>query len=154
MTEPYVLFEVADATYAVRAASVQRMEMVEGITRVPNAAPFVEGICYLRGHVVPVVSLRRRFGLEPIPYDLRSRLIVLDLAGRRVALAVDSAREFITLDSGQVQPPPDAMDDAFLEGIVALGDRLILILDLTRVVRAGEAGEVTEQRQGAPPDGE
>ena len=104
--EPYVLFELAGTAYAVPSGVVERMEMVEHVTPVPNAPTYVDGVVFSRGRVVPAVNLRRRFGFEKAPYDLKTRLIVVSHAGRAVGLIVDSAREFVTIPSDAVQPPP------------------------------------------------
>ena len=94
-TDSFILFTVAGTTYALRSAEVQHMEMVEQVTRVPNAAPFVDGVVFSRGQVVPAVNLRARFGFDRVPYDLRTRLIVVQSAGRQVGLIADDGREFL-----------------------------------------------------------
>ena len=73
----YILFTVAGTTYALPSGEVRHMEMIEDITRVPNAPAFVDGVVFSRGQVVPVVNLRARFGFERAPFDLRTRLIVV-----------------------------------------------------------------------------
>src|SRR6188472_120349 len=93
----YVLFTVAGTTYALPSEQVRHMEMVEQVTPVPNAPPFVEGVVFSRGQVVPVVNLRVRFGFERAARDLRTRLLVVEAAGRMVGLMADEAREFITI---------------------------------------------------------
>ncbi|HEX4346730.1 MAG TPA: chemotaxis protein CheW, partial [Vicinamibacterales bacterium] len=82
--DSFIVFTVAQTAYALRSRDVQHMEMVEGMTRVPNAAPFVDGVVFSRGQVVPAVNLRARFGFERAPYDLRTRLIVVRAADRTV----------------------------------------------------------------------
>ena len=72
--EPFIVFELAGTAYGLRSRDVRHLEMLEHVTPVPNAAPFVEGVVFSRGQVIPVVSLRARFGLERAPYDLRTRL--------------------------------------------------------------------------------
>ena len=86
VTNDYIVFSVAGTSYALRSGDVQHVEMVEHVTRVPNAAPFVDGVVFSRGQVVPAVNLRVRFGFERAPYDLRTRLIVVQTAGRSVGL--------------------------------------------------------------------
>lgn len=138
MPEPYIVFKVAGSSYGVRSTQVQQVGMIENVTFVPNAPAFIEGIVYLRGQVVPVISLRRRFGLEKIPYDLQSRLVVTSLENRVVGLAVDSAREFITLTEAQIQPLPEnlaALPIEYLEGVVSLNGRLILLIDLAQLLK-------------------
>jgi purine-binding chemotaxis protein CheW len=135
--EPYVLFELADTAYAVPSRAVERMEMVEQITPVPNAPPFVDGVVFSRGRVVPAVNLRRRFGFDKAPYDLKSRLIVVAHAGRSVGLIVDSAREFVTIPEDAVQPPPESLAGTsgnYLGGVANVADKVILILDVAEVL--------------------
>jgi len=135
--ETYILFGVAGATYAVPSRQVQHVEMVEAVTPVPNAAPFVDGVVFSRGHVVPVVNLRARFGFERAPADLRARLLVVQHETRRVGLLVDEAREFLAIDAAAIQPPGEAiagLSGSYLEGIATLGDRLVLVLGLREVL--------------------
>jgi purine-binding chemotaxis protein CheW len=137
----FILFTVAGTTYALRSGEVRHMEMIEDITRVPNAPSFVDGVVFSRGQVVPVVNLRARFGFERAAHDLRSRLIVVQSAARLVGLVVDSAREFINIPPDAVQPPHEAlagMSGRYVEGIASIGGRLILVLDLSRILDFAE----------------
>jgi chemotaxis signal transduction protein len=139
--ESFVLFEVAGTTYALPSHSVQQMEMIEKITTVPNAPGFVAGIVFIRGKVVPAIDLRLRFGLEPIPYSLRTRLIVVNTNGRSVGLIADSAREFIRVPGSAIQPPPEALaalSGNYLRGVFTLGSRLVLLIDIDPVLDPGE----------------
>lgn len=141
MSEPFILFQIAGSTYGVPSAQVQQVEMVENVTPVPNAPGFVEGVVYLRGRVVPVINLRRRFGMEKIPYDLQSRLIIVLIDGRAVGLAVDSAREFVSLSEDQILPPPENLAGPgieYLEGVVSLQERLILVVNLLPLISVSE----------------
>ncbi len=136
---PLIVFQVAELTFGVPAEIVQQMEMIEQVTRVPNAPNFVDGVVYLRGQVIPVINLRRRFGMKPIPYDLHSRLIVVNLAGRLVGLAVDSAREYLAVSEDQILPPPAQLGDeslTIIQGMISQPNRLIIILDVSQVLSA------------------
>jgi len=139
----YILFTVAGTTYALPSGEVRHMEMVEGITRVPNAPSFIDGVVFSRGQVVPVVNLRARFGFERAPYDLRTRLVVVQAAGRVIGLVVDSAREFVNIPPESIQPPHEAlagMSGRYVEGVASLGDkRLVLTLDLSRILNFAES---------------
>ncbi len=138
-SEPYILFELAGTAYAVPSAVVQRMEMIEHVTPVPNAPPFVDGVVFSRGKVVPAVNLRRRFGFDRAAYDLKTRLIVIAHADRTVGLIVDSAREFVTIAPEAIQPPPEMMagtSGRYLRGVATAGDRVILVLDVAGVLEA------------------
>jgi purine-binding chemotaxis protein CheW len=133
----YILFTVSGTTYALPTADVRHMEMIEDVTRVPNAPSFVDGVVFSRGQVVPVLNLRARFGFDRAPIDLRTRLIVVQSGSRVIGLLVDAAREFVSIPPDAVQPPHEAltgMSGRYVEGIASLGDRLILILNLERIV--------------------
>ncbi|HUR53161.1 MAG TPA: chemotaxis protein CheW [Gemmataceae bacterium] len=135
--EPYVLFELAGTAYAVSSGVVQRMEMVEQVTPVPNAPPFVDGVVFSRGRVVPAINLRSRFGFERADYDLKTRLIVVSHADRVVGLIVDAAREFVTISADVIQPPPEGLAGTtgnYLGGIATLNGKVILILDVAGVL--------------------
>lgn len=139
--ESYILFEIAGTTYALRSRSVQQMEMVEHITPVPNAPPFVEGVVFSRGQVVPIVNVRRRFGFDKKPHDLKTRLVVIAHNDRIVGLLVDSAREFVSIPKSAMQPPPEGisgLSGKYLQSIAKLGDRLILIIDVDELLNVTE----------------
>ncbi|HEY9693666.1 MAG TPA: chemotaxis protein CheW [Oculatellaceae cyanobacterium] len=143
-SEPFILFELAGTTYALRSSFVQQMEMIEQITPVPNAAPFVEGVVFSRGQVIPAVNLRVRFGLEKIPYNPRTRLIVIHAGSRTVGVIADTAREFISVPVSTIQPPPEAisgLSSKYLSGIATIGDRLVLILNAEELLNSAEIEE-------------
>ena len=138
----YILFSVAGTTYALPSGEVRHMEMIEEITRVPNAPSFIDGVVFSRGQVVPVVNLRARFGFERAPFDLRSRLIVVQSGPRLIGLVADAAREFVSIPPESVQPPNEAlagMSGRYVEGIASVGGRLILVLSLDRILNFAEA---------------
>ena len=143
--EPFILFELAGTTYGVRSRFVQQMEMIEHITPVPNAVPAVEGVVLARGQVIPALSLRSRFGFEKIPYDLRARLVVVRSGERTVGLIVDTAREFVRIPAGTIEPPPEAitgLSGKYLEGIATIDGRMILVLNLGAVIDIGDGQPV------------
>jgi purine-binding chemotaxis protein CheW len=139
-SEPFILFELAGTTYGVRSRFVQQIEMVEHVTPVPNASAAVEGVVYARGQVVPALNLRTRFGFEKAPFDLRSRLIVVNTGARIVGMIVDTAREFLNIPAAIIEAPPEAitgLSGKYLEGIATLDGRLVLILNLDEVIDIG-----------------
>jgi purine-binding chemotaxis protein CheW len=136
-TDSYILFELAGSTYALRSDDIQQLEMVGRLTPVPNAPAFVEGVVSIRGQVIPAMSLRARFGFPTVPYDARSRLVIVRAPGRRVGLLVDSAREFATIPADSIVPPPDGvagLSGPYLRGLAQLGERLVLVLDVLELL--------------------
>ena len=141
----YILFTVAGTTYALPSGEVRHMEMIEEVTRVPNAPSFVDGVVFSRGQVVPVVNLRARFGFERAAHDLKTRLIVVQSGVRLIGLIVDSAREFVSIPPEAIQPPHEAlagMSGRYVDGIASIGDRLILVLHLPRILNFAESLEM------------
>jgi purine-binding chemotaxis protein CheW len=138
-SDSYILFELADATYALRSDDIQQLEMVGRLTPVPNAPPFVEGVVSVRGQVIPAVNLRERFGFARAPHGVRSRLIVVRAEGRTVGLRVDAAREFATIPADAIVPTPEGvagMSGPYLRGLAPLGERLVLVLDAVELLDA------------------
>jgi len=135
--EPFILFELAGTTYGVRSRFVQQIEMIDDVATVPNAHPAVEGVVLIRGQVIPALNLRQRFGFERIERDLRSRLVVINSGERVVGLIVDTAREFIKIPTESIEPPPEALTGLtgeYLEGIAAIKERMVLVLNLDAVL--------------------
>ena len=133
----YILFSIADTTYALPSRDVAHVEMVEQVTRVPNAAPYIDGVVFSRGQVVPAVNLRARFGFDRAPLGVSSRLLVVQLHSRTVGLLVDACREFQVIPASTIHPPGDVLTGAgaqYLEAVATLGDRLIVILNLDKLL--------------------
>lgn len=136
-TAPFILFTLNEATYAIRSQDIQQLDMVRAITTVPNAPAFVEGVVSVRGEVIPVVNLRKRFGFGAAPASTKSRMLVVKRGKRTVGLLVDSAREFASIAESDIQPPPDTIADLsgrYLEGIAHSGDRLVLVVNVAELL--------------------
>jgi chemotaxis protein histidine kinase CheA len=141
-TEPYILMELAGTTYGIRSSNVQHIAMLDHITPVPNTSSALDGVVFVRGQLVPALNLRARFGFPKIPYDLRTRLVVIQHGKRQVGLIVDAAREFVQIAADTFQPPPEAIGSLsgnYLESIATLGDRLVLLLNLHEVLALTES---------------
>src|ERR1051326_6636051 len=141
-SESFVLFGLAGKPCAVRSHAVQSVEMVEHVTAVPNALPFVEGLIFTRGRLIPSVNLRIRLGFPKIPMDQRrTRILVIRSNEHTAGMLVDSAREFISIPANAIEPK-DETDDfknigfstRYLKGIATLGNRRVLILNLEEVI--------------------
>jgi purine-binding chemotaxis protein CheW len=140
--ESYVLCELAGTTYALRSDDIEQLEMIGQLTPVPNAPEFVDGVTSVRGRVIPVVSLRARFGFERADHTIRTRLVVVRSDGRSVGLIVDNAREFAGIPAASILPPPDGMAEMstrYLRGTAHLGERLVFVLDVPELLRTTDA---------------
>ena len=148
MRDNYILFTIASTTYALSSHDVAHVELVEAITRVPNAPAYIDGVVFSRGAVVPAVNLRARFGFERTPYDTRTRLIVVQQQGRSVGFVVDAAREFVVIPPGLIQPPAEGLSGTsgrYLRGVAIVGDRMILILDIAELLKIDELAPATDE---------
>jgi purine-binding chemotaxis protein CheW len=148
--EPYILFELAGTAYGIRSQLVQRMEMVEHITPVPNAPSYVDGIMFSRGRVVPALNLRLRFGIDRAPYDAKTRLIVVTHQERTVGLIVDVAREFIGIPESAIQPLPDtlaATSGNYLSGIATINEKVILLVEIGELLKDSNVAPVTASHE-------
>src|SRR5687768_10218065 len=137
----YILFTVAGTTYALPSQDVAHVEMVDQVTRVPNAPPFVDGVVFSRGQVVPAVNLRARFGFERTANDMRTRLLVVQTGvqagSRSIGLLADECREFLLIPPDAVHPPGEALagiSAQYIRGIATIGDRMIVVLNLDELV--------------------
>ena len=133
----HVVFKVAGVDYALPASQVLQMESYSGATPVPGAAAHVAGIVQVRGKVVPVIDLRRRFGLPSQEPTLDSRVVVGLHGERAVGLLVDSAREVLRVGDEQVQPPPPllaAEAHGLVRAVAQVGKRLLMLIDFSKVI--------------------
>src|SRR6478609_11656516 len=137
MTDLHVVFCVAGAEYTIPAAAVLQLESYQGATPVPGTAAHVAGIIQVRGRVIPVLSLRSLFGYPALEPTLDTRVIVTDLNGRLVGLLVDKSREVLRIASSTLQNTPGLVDVSsrgFFAGVAQLEKRLLILLDLHKVV--------------------
>jgi purine-binding chemotaxis protein CheW len=142
MNSQYIIFDIAGTAYGLPTQLVGHIEMIQRATRVPNAPHFVDGVVFSRGEVVPALNLRVRFGFDRVPFDTRTRLIVVHGGGRTVGLIVDSAREFVAIPESAIKPPSDnlsGMSGRYIRGIALIGGRAIVMLDLDEILREDSA---------------
>jgi purine-binding chemotaxis protein CheW len=142
-----VTFHVGKEEFGVDILDVREINRLMDITRVPHAPEFVEGVINLRGQVIPVVDLRRRFGLDAGERDKNNRIVVLELGGKVVGFLVDSVSEVLRVSTALVEPPPSiagGIDSDYIRAVVKLEDRLLVLLDLHRLLNRGEARELQE----------
>lgn len=137
-----VVFDIAGESYGVDIGRVQEIIRPPAITAVPRAPGYVEGVINLRGRVIPVINLRHRFGLPRAERGRSARIVVLEVDGQTVGAAVDAVSEVLRVPNTAVEPPGATLagpQTAHLRGIARLDDRLVILLDLDRIVDAGEA---------------
>lgn len=136
-------FKLGEEEYGVDIASVQEIVRMSTVTRVPRAPSFVEGVVNLRGKIVPVIDLRKRFGMPPLEPTKATRIIIVEVLGKTIGIIVDAVREVLRLAAEAVEPTPEmvsgGVDTAFFKGVGKLEDRLIILLELNRLITSEEA---------------
>lgn len=131
-----VTFGLGDEEFAVDILAVQEINRMMPLTRVPSSPPEVEGVINLRGKIIPVVDLRRRFGLEATKLSEQSRIVVVEVHTRVIGFIVDRVSEVLRISSKIVEPAPSmscSVDSDFIAGVGKLPDRLLILLDLGKL---------------------
>lgn len=135
--EQLVVFDLGEEVYGVDISRVQEIIRMQAITQVPGAPHFVEGVINLRGKIIPVIDLHRRFGLPESDARRSSRIVVVETEGRVIGMVVDAVSEVLRIASSAVEPPSPIVvgaDSDYIRGIAKLESRLIILLQLDRVL--------------------
>lgn len=137
-----VTFGLGTEEFAVDILKVQEINRMMTLTRVPQSPPEVEGVINLRGKIIPVIDLRKRFGLTAAAQSEQSRIIVVEVAGRVLGFIVDRVSEVLRISSSIVEPAPSmvcSVDSDFIAGVGKLDDRLLILLELEKLFGATAA---------------
>ena len=150
-----VIFDLSKESYGVDIGTVREIIRIQEITKVPRTPEFVEGLINLRGKVIPVIDLRKRFMLEATHDEKNNRIVVVDIGGQDIGVIVDAVTEVLRIPSDCVEPPSSIISDIeseYLLGIAKLSARLIILLDLNRVLSGAEKEHLSEVGQLTPED--
>lgn len=133
-----VSFMLADEEYGVEVLKVREIIRMPTITKMPNVPQHIEGIINLRGKVIPIISMRRRFNLMNDENSSHTRIIIMDVAGSLTGFIVDSVSEVIRIHSSEIQPPPSmvlssGIGQEFITGVFNHAERLLIIMDIDRM---------------------
>jgi purine-binding chemotaxis protein CheW len=134
-------FRIGRETFGLPISLVHEIVRPPEITNVPHAPEYVEGVMNLRGRIVPVIDLRRRFGETAIENNRKNRVLVADVDGRAVGLVVDSASEVLKISDAHIEPPPSvfaAEGTNYVTGVAKHQGRLIILVDLRKILQSGE----------------
>jgi purine-binding chemotaxis protein CheW len=138
-------FRLGAEEYGIDILKVQEIRGYDAVTTIANAPEFIKGVINLRGVIVPIVDLRIKFNLGRPEYDQFTVVIILNLANRVVGIVVDSVSDVLTLTAEQVRPAPEfgsAVDTRYVTGIGTLGERMLILVDIERLMTGAEMGLV------------
>ncbi len=140
-----VSFMVGTEEFAVPILSVQEINRMMQITKVPQSPPFIEGVINLRGKIIPVMDLRKRFGLQETGDASDERIIVVEVGSRVIGFTVDQVNEVLRISANIVEPPPSmvcGVDSDYVQGVGKLEDRLLILLDLDRLFSGNDLAQL------------
>ena len=136
-----VVFKLHNEEFGVEITDVREIVKVGHITRLPHVADYIEGVTNLRGEVIPVISLRKRFGLEAQENTQDTRIIMLEVNSSMVGFIVDSVTETLRLADDAIEPPPSniaGLKAHYLAGVGKLEDRLLILLEVDKILTSEE----------------
>lgn len=138
MSKQLVVFGLADELYGLDIFDVREVIKDAPITKIPNAPEFVEGVVNLRGKIIPVIDLKKRFGIGRGEKSKDTRIIIVDISRKEAGLIVDSVDEVITVDDNSIEPAPPVttINAAFIEGLAKKEDKLIILIKLNLLLDA------------------
>lgn len=150
----YVGFQLDGQRYAFRIDRIREIVNPPSITRIPEVPAYVEGVCNLRGAIIPIVNLRLLFGLPARPVDADTRTIVATVGQRTIGCTVDAVSHVLRIPDDQIQPPPDTLTAGgarHIEGLARIGADICIILDAERLLDPDNLDHVHLAIQTVPP---
>ncbi len=138
-------FRVGKENFGVPIGIVHEIVRMMEITEIPDSPTYIEGVINLRGKIIPVVDLRKRFD-EAIEPSRRNRIMVAELDGHQVGLVVDSANEVMKVNSELIEPPPNIFEQGelnYVTGVGKLDGKLVIMIDLTKIMQRGELRRIS-----------
>lgn len=152
--DQYLTFIMADEEYGVDILKVQEIRGWERTTPIPNAPPHIKGVINLRGTVVPIVDLRRCFGLEEVEYGPLTVVIVLRIDGehasRTMGIVVDAVSDVYSLDKDQMQDAPnmgESFDTSYIRGLATVGEKMVMLLEINELLDLDDLPSPSELKQ-------
>lgn len=142
----YVVFKLGAETFGLAINEVKEIIVYQETTKIPGSSPFVDGIINLRGQVIPVFNLRRKFGLQQVERTRGTRIVVIEANENVVGIVVDNVSEVIMIPGTKLDKPSSmiasGVSEDYIEGIAKLDERLIIILCLQNVIEVNTAKAV------------
>lgn len=145
-TEKYLVFQIGNESYGMPLLQVQEIRSFTPVTRMPNTPSYVLGVMNLRGNIIAVLDARTRFEIEPLPEEEGTVVIVAQVEGKTFGLRVDSVSDVVDVPLNQVQPPPPIASEGtqkFLSGLVQMGERVLILLNLTEIFDLNALNQLT-----------
>lgn len=137
-----VSFNLDHEEYGINVLKVREIIRMLNVTRVPNTPYYVEGVINLRGKVIPIISLRKKFNLAEADHDKRTRIMVMEVGGELMGFIVDEVSEVLRISEKEIQPPPpvvsSSIDQECMSGVINQAERLLVLLNLEKMFSLDE----------------
>ncbi len=143
----FVIFKLGDEKYAVDILNVGGISEFREMTKVPNAPTFIDGIINLRGDIIPIVNLKKRFNIPEKQVDSDTRIIINNIKGKDIGFIVDEASQVIKIDDADIEDAPDIIkgaDRQYISGVGKVNDQIVILLNLEKVLSDDEQKAVNE----------
>lgn len=144
----YLSFSIANKEYGMDITNINEIVELQKITEIPDMPVYVKGVINLRSQVIPVIDVRKRFGLESIEYDSKSCIIISNINGLVVGFIVDRVNEALNIPDENISDPPSFRDDAgknkFVSGIARMEESVIVILDVEKLLYEEDINSLKE----------
>lgn len=138
-----VTFHIGKEEFGIDITKVQEINRMIEVTRMPNTPSYIEGAVNLRGKIIPIVNLRKKLGLGLVEHDKSTRIMVVEVEGKVLGFIVDSVSEVLRIQDPRIEAPPsisDSTESAYIEGVINLADRILMLLDLDALFGQGAKG--------------
>ncbi len=148
-----VVFSLYGEEFGIEITQVKEIIKLREITRLPHTVSFIEGVTNLRGEVIPVIDLKKRFGVGSTEASEDNRIIIAEVNDNRVGFIVDAVTEVLRIPDSAIDPPPRSvagLKEEYLQGIGKLEDRLLIVLDVTKILTTEE--QITLQAENLSDD--
>jgi len=141
-----VIFKLGEEEYGVDILNVQEIIKMVEFTKLPNLPSFIEGVINLRGKIIPVIDLKKRFNLASKKYTEDNRIVVIDVNNITVGMVVDAVSEVLRISCNTIEPTPtiiSSIDTEYLKGVGKLEDRLLILLDIEKIFSLNQKEELS-----------
>lgn len=143
----YVIFKLGDEEYGVDIIKVKEISEFKKSTKVPNVPYFIDGIINLRGEIIPIINLNKRFNIDNKGVDSDTRIIVINLNDKNVGFIVDEASQVLRIEDKDIDPAPEiiaGVDRQYINGVGKIDDKIVILLDLEKILSDEEKEKLEE----------
>lgn len=143
----FVIFRLGEERYAVDILNVGGISEFKDVTKVPNAPYFIDGVINLRGEIIPIVNLKKRFNIAEKEVDSDTRIIINNIKGKDIGFIVDEASQVIKIDDADIEDAPDIIkgtERQYISGVGKVEDHIVILLNLEKILNEEEQKAVSD----------